>query len=638
MPDQTSNITAKAVINTASTLLEDKIKSLKKWIRTKEIERLLKNQEKLEKKLFLQIERTIKRASEISTIIFPQHKIKIDSIYEPITLELTSKTPIEKGKEGKIDINGHGKSYLIIDDAGMGKSTFVKHLTIEIIRNSEKVPILFELLNYNKNISLLENLAKDFDEVTDAFDRDIFLHLIVSGKFFIILDGFDEVNRDIVSKIKNEISELNEKKGKSCLILTSRPQEILPTLNNSINFKIKKLSKNQAKSILLKIDAICENEETGKKLISEFKKIPERFTETPLLVGLLYKTYSYNKSIADNIAVFYSEIFQALYKGHDLTKAGFVRNKKSNLDISKFRNLLSAFSFLYIIEKEIPENSEQHIISTIENAIKILAYENVNAVDFFDDLLVSVPLLTKEGNSFKFMHRTIAEYFSAEFICNNLDNEKLLLGLKESSIYPFIWKTIDFVYEINADLYNKVITKELAEKFITNHGNSKNGAVFTTEEFLYDSYILITSSDRPKPKSGYNRGIGRTIDINEQKFSLIISFREKEHIPKPVIKELFEKFDDSASPEDGMTSIHNLLTSRFIENKHYKLCTIENKKIFKDNAFAEIIADFIGSRLAFYDIDQSGPIIISKTKCTKLLENVKKLKNRKNEILDLIKL
>jgi predicted NACHT family NTPase len=185
-------------------LLSAKIEKLRTWAHKKE---LLKNmkEDKLQIILEKYILRVLKRSSELSTIVFPQRKILLETVYEPIHLGKGEDDWIFESDSTNysIDPNSKEKSYLIVDKAGMGKSTYSKNLSLKLLNDSDFIPILFELSEYDSQLSLIENLATSFDDIDSIFNRDLFKKLIVEGYFFIIFDGFDEApseHQDILRK------------------------------------------------------------------------------------------------------------------------------------------------------------------------------------------------------------------------------------------------------------------------------------------------------------------------------------------------------------------------------------------------------------------------------------------------------
>lgn len=362
-------------------------------------------------------------------------------------------------------IKNSNNSYIIIDGAGMGKTTFARYLVQEVLFKSDKIPILFDLRKIEINTHLIDCLTKELDFPWKTFSRDLFYKLLSINKFIIILDGFDEIPPSNQESISNQINEFSIKCGDNSILLTSRPQDGLPDIVNGKLLKFEELSLEQVKSILLKYDK-CSSSKVGENLIEQLSKVPSNFLRTPLIVSLLYKTFGFSNSIADRLCTFYDDVYQALYKGHDLiNKGGFSRKKQSNLDYEEFRQLVRAFCFYMTVRRTTSFTDRAVLYNYLNESIKLTSVKPSSINNFLSDLLTSVPLMIKEGNEYKFIHKTVLEYFSAEYVIYHPESKKKLELISKSNSFSFFEKVLDFIYDINKSLFNQVITKPFADMF-----------------------------------------------------------------------------------------------------------------------------------------------------------------------------
>ncbi|MGL6393656.1 NACHT domain-containing protein [Aeromonas veronii] len=324
------------------------------------------------------------------------------------------------------------------------------------------MPILFDLRKINDDSDLIELLAKELDFPWKVFSRDLFYRLLSINKFIIILDGFDEVAPHSQEHVANQIHILSSKCCDNSILLTSRPQEGLPDLINSNLLRFEELNIDQVKSLLLRYDK-CSSSNVGRDLILQLDKVPQNFLKTPLIVSLLYKTFGFNNSIADRLCTFYDDVYQALYKGHDLiNKGGFSRKKLSLLDYEDFRKLVRALCYLMTVHRKISFSEKSFFYSILDQATRLTGIKPSSNNNFITDLLVSVPLMVKEGNEYKFIHKTILEYFAAEYIVYHSESYKKLSAILKCDSFSSFSKVMDFVHDIDKLLYDKVITKSLA--------------------------------------------------------------------------------------------------------------------------------------------------------------------------------
>ncbi|MEN8619546.1 NACHT domain-containing protein [Shewanella baltica] len=462
-----SNIALEAIKPTASliqALLSPKIEKVKSWADEQELKGQL-DPDKLSKTMDEYLKKLALRVSEITSIAFPLLKLNIFEAYEPLVLAKIHHSNLfdENIVELPSLIVGDVKPCLIIDSAGMGKSTFSKFIVASLLFKSQRIPIFFELRKINKEQDLIENLAMELDFPGKKFDRTLFYRLLQLGKFYVIIDGFDEVPLDYQESLSNQINELSLKGGDNIILLTSRPQDNLPDIVKAETLRFKPFSESQAISLLKRYDEIS-GLNIGIDLTSQIGNVPNKFIESPLLVSLLYRTFGVNKSIAEKICTFYEEIYHALYKGHDLiNKNGYGREKKSKLDFEDFRKLVRAMCYYMMLNRKTSFESWSDATKYIEKAATICSIAPSSASNFLDDLLISVPLMHREGSEIKFFHKTLLEYFSAEYILFDKSSRELLDKLFNSKLSMSFEKTFEFLFELNSSLFDSVITYHFAK-------------------------------------------------------------------------------------------------------------------------------------------------------------------------------
>lgn len=439
-------------------VLAPKIEKVKEWAEEKELKGKLEPNS-LSKILENYLTKLSRKVSEITTISFPLQKLNIFDAYEPLYVEeiraggkVSDKVSVES------ILFSNRSSCLIIDSAGMGKSTFSKYFVSQVLLKTDRIPLFFELRKLRSDNELLEELARELDSIGKQFSRDLFYELIKLGKFVVILDGFDEVDLDFQENLASQISSFSLHGGGNKLLLTSRPQETLPDLNDSTSYRFCGFSIEQATSLILRYDKISKLD-VGARLIEELDSVPEKFIETPLLVSLLYRTFGTNNSIADRVCTFYDEIYHALYKGHDLmNKNGYIREKKSGLDFEDFRRLLRSLCYYMAVKRKNSFDNWSEAILYIGKAIEMSSVKPSSPSNFLDDLLVAVPLMQRDGAEYKFLHKTILEFFCAEYIIFRTDSFDLCEKIFKSRMFSSFNKVFDFIYDISPELYNRVVT------------------------------------------------------------------------------------------------------------------------------------------------------------------------------------
>lgn len=479
-----------------SAALSPTIEKVRKWATEKELKGKL-NSDVLSLTMERYLIKLSERVREITSITFPQLKLDIYEAYEPLFMVRNNHFDITNNLITADElVSCTSKPTIIVDGAGMGKSTFSKFIVAKLLFKSDRIPILFDLRKVDPKLDITDNIVTELDFPDEKFDRKLFYRLLKLGKFFVILDGFDEIPINHQHLLANQLHEISVKGGDNAIIITTRPQEIIPDLINATSLRFAPFTLEQALSLLNRYDKIS-GLDIGERLSQEVSSIPSKFIESPLLVSLLYRTYGVNNSIADKISTFYDEIYHALYKGHDLiNKNGYAREKKSGLGFEDFRKLLRALCHYMMLKMKTSFKSLSEADSFINNAAKISLATPSSTSSFLDDLFVAVPLMQRDGTEYKFFHKTLLEYFAAEYIIFNESSLSLLKKIFESPLAPSFAKVFDFLNDMNPLLFESVITQKFAleAKALTVSENEQINAI-TTCQFVYDFKIGLWAAE-----------------------------------------------------------------------------------------------------------------------------------------------
>lgn len=405
------------------------------------------------------------RVNTTSSIAFPTLKLDLKGLYIPLDL---SHDGIPYKFEW-IEEMSHVIT-LIVASAGSGKSTFSKYLVSKQIFKNPQIPILLELRNINFEAGFYDNLAGQLDSRENLFYRPLFDKLIDAGMFFIVLDGFDEVPVVDQTVLAKEIHDFSLKNRGNTLVVTTRPQYLLPAITASGNFFLGRFGQAQAESLIRNYDSIA-GKTVGEQLISKLNNIPKTLLSTPLFISLVYKTYGVSGNIPTRISMFYDAVYTTLYHGQDISnKEGFERDKLCELDIYNFRVLLRGFCYLMAVNQIVSFESQIGAIELAEKAIRLTTIAPKSGKSFVDDLLDTVPLMVQsdKNSDIRFISKTILEYFSAEYIVFHSRSFELLDKIHNSKLSKSFEKQLDFIFDINEKLYDSQITQNLIKKFIQN--------------------------------------------------------------------------------------------------------------------------------------------------------------------------
>ncbi len=491
-------------------LIAPKLKRVRQWAANRDLAARL-DQKQVEELFNVYMHRLLRRVSGVTTLVFPQQILSLPAIYEPLNLverpmgaDLTyAVDQIEQNHlrrrapkfVSEISITRPGTRTYIVDSAGMGKSTFARHLVMREMVDRDRIPIFLELRRVGDGSNIAEALARDLDDLHQAFDREVFLQLLSVGRFLLVLDGLDEVPSTVRADLCEQIEELSAKADKSAIILTSRPEVALPVMAGARLLTFSPLSNVQATALARRYDAVGAID-VGERLIAKLETLPEQFLRTPLLVALLYRSFGYNGEVSSKISSFYDELYAALYKGHDLTKAGFARPKESGLDFDSFRRLLRGFAFLLIAQQQTILPNSTAAIQFIDDARRLTSVQPTSSTAFLNDLLLTVPLLVRDGPELRFAHKTIGEFFAAEHIAftpGGADIAYEMCGTQQSGRFS---ETISFLKELSPSLFKRTVIKPIANAFLAHHPEINSLPIRTLSFLASDSRLRLTLRSR----------------------------------------------------------------------------------------------------------------------------------------------
>ena len=472
-------------------ILGPKLERIKKWSHRKDVQARVSSA-KMDALFARYLSRAITHFCQVQSVVFPGQNLPLLEIYEPLRLTQNTqrnKTKIVSGRD-LLDQRAHS---MIVDGAGMGKTTFLKFVMLDIVQSGDRVPILVNLREYSGDLALVDWLCRQLDELDEKFDPELFQKFLVDGHFCIGLDGFDEVEAQKQSSVRSSVEVFVRLCGKSQIILTSRNQNNLPLIALRV-MEFERLDHRQIKAIFQRYDKFSGLSQ-AERLISQIDEIPHKLLRTPLLVSLLYRCYGYTRHVTNELASFYSDTFDALYKGHDLTTKGYIRQKHSGLDFTPFRSVIRAFSFLSIATSTTSWKSLEQLIDALDKSVALSSVSPTSTLALSDDLLSAVPYLIKDGQEYRFIHKTFAEHFAAEHIVFAPNSDALLRNIHASENRRIFMDVFDFVHEISPSLARLVFVAPCA-KFVIDAFSAKSVDLETTllELFRVDYFQRSTSN------------------------------------------------------------------------------------------------------------------------------------------------
>ena len=422
--------------------------------------------------------------SRIKTIIYGIEPKRLYDFFEVPFLEKGS----ELIKPTKTRVLTDISKFLIIEGSGgIGKSTLMKHLFLSELELKDYIPIFIELKDFNEeeHLDLEKLLLKKLNQFHNKFQEEYLDYALQSGCFLFLLDGYDELYSENQKEFFKKLNDFCDKYPENHYILSSRPyseSEFIEFQRFTV-LKAVPFNKEQAISLITKIE--YPDEELKNKFIRDLESglydRHESFASNPLLLNIMLSTYNDYAEIPQKLHRFYYQAFDTMLSKHDATKS-YRRKMLSDLSSDTFKECFAIFCLLTYqkakTEFTFPEIEE--IFKKFPPRIKNV----LNIGSFIHDLENCLCVLYKEGNRYKFSHRSFQEYFVAYFLNIQTDSKMrdYSFRLIESGKFRASADSVFFMLEdMNTLRFNSNILIPLLDKF----EESKSD-----EEDLFEYYIL----------------------------------------------------------------------------------------------------------------------------------------------------
>ncbi len=366
------------------------------------------------------------------------------------------------------------KRILITDTAGMGKSTIMKRMFIDLIDNGIEgigIPIYIELNRLNKNRTVLKEIQEGLSSLNEEFDIDLLRDFIINERFIFFLDGYDEIPIADKDEVTKDIQSFISKAGtRNYFILTSRPEKRLKSFGDFQLFKIQPLTEDEAYELLTKYDT-SKNKKLSSKLVEllqsgEYDSM-EEFLENPLLVSLLFTAYDYNRSIPLEKHRFYGVVFEAYFEKHDNTKPLKSRDKLSGLNYDGFDRVLRRIGYDCLMSIGVKFDRDT-FIKAIRDARDFCVNLSFSESDLLEDLLSAVPLFCHERSDYKWVHKSLLEYFAARYISFDAkeDQDAILSYIYNNQRIEDYFNMLEIYYDIDYKGFSKNFILPLCKDYI----------------------------------------------------------------------------------------------------------------------------------------------------------------------------
>ncbi|WP_185090698.1 NACHT domain-containing protein [Vibrio diabolicus] len=488
------------------------------------------------KNTFLRLIETQYRELNLTTsILSGTNKVKINEIYVPLTLSSSSlpKEYVINNFPKKL-LKTHNK-IMISDSAGMGKSTILKMLFRYTIEQASILPFYIDLkslIKENDVISIESYILENYPSFTEEPSINFIRSLISKNPYLFLFDGADEVPDSKKEKVFNVINVFSKKAKNSNFVIASRKEDkIISAFPNFEVLNINPLEIEESEELLLKCG---KDKEVSARLISELKKPQNErvleFLGNPLLTTLLQAAYQHKKKIPLKKNLFFSQIYDALFEDHDSNKPGvFTREIKSGLTINEFEEVLAAFAYDGRPKEtlEYSKNELNRFFQQFSDSHPTITFKSSN---FIEDLIVSVPVLKRDGLTYAWQHKSLQEYFFVRHITSYIEDislkKEVISRISKSNSSMRYKLVLDMLYDEEKTTFHDTATRNLQE-FINKNSNKEISDEKLKGIDLFNKYYIGTSKSVAK-----DWGVNYSVDATHKFFMSISNSKKSKELQK----------------------------------------------------------------------------------------------------------
>lgn len=389
---------------------------------------------------------------------------------------------------------------LVNGEAGIGKSSFINQLYLEVANYSLKndgdtIPIIIHAENYGSKKISPEEWVKS--QLADKYRYLDFTPALFNPniKVVFLIDAINDIQysdyNDFENKIdmwSNYIQESFNKYKNLKFVISSRYLDFLSSfeIGNYKRLYLQPFDEEQIK------DFICNKVTNSSEIIDLInfvnKNIELPFLKIPFFLNKIIESeLSEIKNKTSVIDVFLKSIFQKNNK--------FIKNRKiqtEHLGQINFDIKFEKITFLDALSKLAFDNQNKNKMDISDKEIRDLLCEDSQQ---FIDLAKNNSIFSKNGK--KFIHPIFQEYFSAKYIFNTLSDEYTI-----SSIFPFS-SDIKNVQALK-HVYNFITDKKIFLEFLLKNQRYEAAAECVLEDTKKNLRLLISEQIVAKLKESFS--------------------------------------------------------------------------------------------------------------------------------------
>lgn len=371
-------------------------------------------------------ERTLKSVYErskqirsVKTLFQVERELDLLKFYYPSKVKSSSEPPKVVHRLHDFSFDGN---LVVRGIVGQGKSTFLRYLAARELELGERLPIFVELRRIGAEQSVTDAVIEEMKNLgLEGATSEIVEYLGKASRLVLLLDGFDEVPEEQVSKLVQELEQLSMRTPNLRMIVSSRPEN---AIERSPHFRVFDLAPLGPGEYAKVVARITNKPDVAEQIVCGVNKSHAsiaRLLTTPLMVSLLVMRYRVGQGIPENRVAFYEPLFMLLLQRHDSAKAGYRRTRRSKLSDTQ---LLAFFNCLCFITRRdgVSVLREGALHGAAARALKWANLEGSPPELAVDDVRRITCLILQDGlDEYRFLHKSVQEFHAACFVRDQPD-------------------------------------------------------------------------------------------------------------------------------------------------------------------------------------------------------------------------
>lgn len=349
--------------------------------------------------------------------------------------------------------------------AGQGKSILMRSLAFTEVKSNEGIliPIFLELRTLTSKMGLKDAMLKLLYSYDIDADDESVEYIFRCGKFSIILDGFDEVESQLINDLLSDVESIVARHPKLRLIVTSRPYDEIQKSTFFKKITIEPLKVGDYVEFLKAGGFTAEAAIAIREAIQRSSGEIAGLIKTPLMLTLVGQLYQSEFEIPDNTPEFFERLFRHTFVTHDKLKAGIKRKRYTTLGDRKLQELLEAFCFICICEGVVATIDTQDFGDFFNQALEYVDDCKCDADNFLQEITKGACLMLLDSDeNIHFLHKSLLDYFSAAFIKKADDDfSDEFYASVASDIEPWFQALSFLQYIDSSNFYKKFLLPEI---------------------------------------------------------------------------------------------------------------------------------------------------------------------------------